>query len=196
MRILDMESGLVKSAPESYYKNQIEKLSKENKQLKHKLDSLEKENKQLKKSLFQLSLKFDAISVSKGDYFNIDSSVQSSVLEEQSSSSSSPTDTPNSRNDSLRSSGSKLVDITTNSITSKSASIENSPPLSGSGTLRRKAESKPFYCKYTLKGHTAPVHCISFSNEGRLLASGSFDKSVRIWDYESQQEVIILYNHF
>ena len=39
-----------------------------------------------------------------------------------------------------------------------------------------------FSRKFELKGHSGAVYCVKYSSTGRLLASGSFDTTVRIWD--------------
>jgi len=46
-----------------------------------------------------------------------------------------------------------------------------------------------------LPGHTDPVCNLSFSPDGRLLASGSFDKTVRLWDVARGACVRVLHEH-
>ena len=47
-------------------------------------------------------------------------------------------------------------------------------------------DSKTFELQHTLKGHTEQILTLKFSPCGKLLASGSQDKSVIIWDFEEK----------
>ena len=40
-----------------------------------------------------------------------------------------------------------------------------------------------------LRGHTDIVYSIAFNSDGKLLVSGSFDKTIRIWDLELRREL-------
>ena len=51
-------------------------------------------------------------------------------------------------------------------------------------------------CKITLNGHSRGVTSVAFSPDGRRIASGSWDKSVRVWDAESGDCVATLIGHF
>src|SRR5260370_36804234 len=46
-----------------------------------------------------------------------------------------------------------------------------------------------------LKGHTKAVTCLAYSKDGKLLASGSNDRSVRLWDIASGQSLRSLRGH-
>jgi WD40 repeat protein len=46
-----------------------------------------------------------------------------------------------------------------------------------------------------IKGHTGNVRCVAFSPDGTLLASGSDDKSLRLWDVATGEEVFSSLDH-
>ena len=49
--------------------------------------------------------------------------------------------------------------------------------------------------KATLEGHTDNVWSVAFSPDGKTLASGSWDQTVRLWDVETEQLLHILTDH-
>ncbi|KAJ3005840.1 UNVERIFIED_CONTAM: hypothetical protein HDU68_004383, partial [Siphonaria sp. JEL0065] len=66
-------------------------------------------------------------------------------------------------------------------------------------TTSSNKESRNFYLKQELKGHTGAIYAIQFSQCGKFVATGSFDKTVRIWEGPStattQKEISILKRH-
>ncbi|KAF9182031.1 hypothetical protein BGZ51_005003 [Haplosporangium sp. Z 767] len=50
-----------------------------------------------------------------------------------------------------------------------------------------KTDGRQFYLKNDLKGHQGAVYAVQYSLNGRYLATGSFDKTVRIWDGTTNQ---------
>lgn len=47
----------------------------------------------------------------------------------------------------------------------------------------------------TLAGHTAPISCVSFAHQGSLLATGSWDHTVRVWDIFEKKGIIDTLSH-
>ena len=47
----------------------------------------------------------------------------------------------------------------------------------------------------TLKGHSHYVYSVSFSPDGQVLASGSVDKTIKLWDVGSRREIATLKGH-
>ncbi len=48
---------------------------------------------------------------------------------------------------------------------------------------------------YTLKGHNDSVHSIAFSPDGKILASGSGDKTIKLWDISTGETIKMLTGH-
>jgi WD40 repeat protein len=42
---------------------------------------------------------------------------------------------------------------------------------------------------FTLRGHADIVYSVTFSRDGRYIASGSLDRTVKIWDAHTPSEV-------
>jgi WD40 repeat protein/serine/threonine protein kinase len=48
---------------------------------------------------------------------------------------------------------------------------------------------------FTFRGHFASVYCVTFSPDGLRLASGSHDRTVRVWDLTTGREISMLTGH-
>jgi len=151
---------------------QLEKLLKENKQLKQKVDTLEKENITLKKSIYDLSTHY-AATISQG---GLKYPSFPYVLDPEVSAQDVIT---------------KGQDLINKAVHEAGGSVEGFQSAPGS-----TKESKKFEIKYELQGHGGAVYAVEFSPHGKLLASGSFDKTVRVWDTVSgQKEIMCLKSH-
>ncbi|KAL1927911.1 hypothetical protein VTP01DRAFT_3316 [Rhizomucor pusillus] len=152
---------------------QVEKLLKEVKHLKQKVDVLDKENTALKKSIYDLSARY-AASISQG---GLQYRPGPFVIE----------------NDSIDGTkgviGSKAQQVISMAVQEAGGAVDSYH--SGYGR-----DGKPFEMRYELKGHAGAVYVVEFSPSGTLLASGSFDKTVRVWDTASaQKETLCLKGH-
>eukprot|EP01112_Ceratiomyxa_fruticulosa_P015161 TRINITY_DN4430_c0_g1_i1.p1 TRINITY_DN4430_c0_g1~~TRINITY_DN4430_c0_g1_i1.p1 ORF type:complete len:525 (-),score=69.72 TRINITY_DN4430_c0_g1_i1:32-1606(-) len=175
MEHLGSSAPINKKGTEAYYLSHMEALSKENKAMKARLDQLDRENRDLKKSIYDLSVRFDMMNNQLGRQFkpfDIDSIAETTTT--------------------TSSLGYEFSKKTENGITDM--------PSDGSSSLGvdigiGKSSERQFFSKFTLRGHTAAVYSVKFCNSGKFLASGGFDKSIRVWDFSSQSEIALLQEH-
>src|SRR5436305_13236043 len=52
-----------------------------------------------------------------------------------------------------------------------------------------------FTLRHTLRGHSRDIYRIAWSPDGSMLASGSEDKTIRLWDGQTGQVVRTLQGH-
>ncbi|CAM6097900.1 unnamed protein product [Calypogeia fissa] len=160
------------SGSEAYYKSNLDLVLKENKQLKQRLDQLEKENRGLKKAVYDLSVRHSACIEHLGKAvkpFDIENII-----------------TPES-------SGPELDEA----VRVPDLAPQTKVGLQGvpAPKSHRKADGRRFYHQCDLKGHKGAVYAAQFSKTSNLLASGSFDQSVRVWDVQTQREVLCFQEH-
>lgn len=161
---------------------QVEKLLKEVKHLKQKVDVLDKENIALKKSIYDLSARYAAsISHSNLTYrpgpFVIENDHEKSVINTKAQQVISMA---------VQEAGGDVGSYETGN-NKRCLNDSNALTL---GVIGYTPGSKAFEMRYELKGHTGAVYAVEFSPSGHLLASGSFDKTVRIWDTASSQKEV------
>eukprot|EP00736_Rhodelphis_marinus_P013453 Rmarinus@m.16460 len=69
-------------------------------------------------------------------------------------------------------------------------------PASNGGFYTHGRDGRHLHHKRELRGHQGPVSSVQFSPCGRHLASGGFDKTIRIWSIEKQKsETSVLSEH-
>ena len=47
----------------------------------------------------------------------------------------------------------------------------------------------------TLEGHTSLVSSVAFNPNGTILASGSYDSTIKLWNVKSKKEIATLQGH-
>ncbi|KAK4526190.1 hypothetical protein GAYE_SCF20G4104 [Galdieria yellowstonensis] len=157
---------------DSFYKKQIEQLTKEKKQLKERLELLESENNALRRSVFELSvskaskepvLDLEVALIPNDDPFkNISSSLQP------------PHSHPHP--DYYY----RLNNTFWEGYVHNSMEWDWREP--------RESSFSRFGWKYDLAGHLGAVYVVKFSKCARWIASGSQDKSIRIWQLDKPTE--------
>ncbi|KAI8612874.1 WD40-repeat-containing domain protein [Chytriomyces sp. MP71] len=200
---------------------------KEMRMLKQRVVDLEKENALLKKSLYELSVKFSgyvhAIANGGANPFSVDLDglddeallVDSLVADEFAATAfvtaSGPALGAASASVSTSASGpgpvsvagglSAATDAASSQIAhivkkTNDASLDYADADIKTSTAR---DHRHFYLKHELKGHSGAIYAIQFSPCGKYVATGSFDKSVRVWEGPSttlgQKEVAVLKRH-
>ena len=152
-------AGAVSS--EAYYKQHLENVQKENKELKQQLDNMERQNRDLKRSVYELSmLNLSQLGKdSKSEPFNIDNI---------------------------------LGEVPAELLKEHKSSVNALNPLDG---REGKKDNRTFGHAFDLKGHVGAVYCVDFSPCGKMIASGSFDKTVKVWDTQVQREVLTFDKH-
>jgi len=58
-----------------------------------------------------------------------------------------------------------------------------------------RAQELPMPCIRTLEGHSHSVSSVAFSPDGKVLASGSFDDTIKLWDVQTGRALQTLTGH-
>lgn len=63
------------------------------------------------------------------------------------------------------------------------------PPTKVSNPPPKFLLSQKWKCLHTLAGHSSMVHAVSISPDGKIFASGSSDKTIKLWELESGKQL-------
>eukprot|EP01083_Nonionella_stella_P096494 271296_1 len=156
--------------PERYHKMTQKSPSENDSKLKQRIEELERENRDLKRSVYLLSLKLNKL------------------LHEVSSDSS------------RKLPFSASLDLTTvyprdEAVLPRAESGSEAPRRKPTG--RKTKQHRVLHWKFDLEGHAGAIYSADFSPCGQFVATGSLDKTVRLWDMENSgaREVACLEGH-
>ncbi|KAJ3188582.1 hypothetical protein HDU85_004296 [Gaertneriomyces sp. JEL0708] len=136
--------------------------------LKHRIETLEKENILLKKSLYDLSVRYGGVVKKRDRVFLIDDV---------------GVDVEGVNGGGVGAGGGVEVE-----------GVQGVEGVEGVQVDGRREERR-WWVKYELKGHLGAIYTLRFSPSSQLLATGSFDKTIKIWDTSTHKEVHTLKKH-
>jgi COMPASS component SWD3 len=161
---------------DAFYKKQLEIAAKERKLLQERLEALEKENRELRRSVFELSLRRSAL----GGVFDLTAALDGAPA-------------VNDRNEeaaeALRSAEERptLNDPRDLALEAAPAARAVTAPAMSSGAFTQSSSQGrrgSLICRAQLTGHKGAVYALSWSPCGRYLASGAFDRTLRLWSID------------